>query len=187
MLQSAPCWGDISQNKVAVSQNLVALFTHVWRKERGIFSPSLRHKWRHSCHNSICQRCTFIPHRGFTPESLATAAAVIPGTVVSCLSGRGALCKVATCVPSSDWRLQLAGILHSVSVCSADSYRLKPSVFPKTLWWKCDFLSHLGATALLMPFCPSSKEVWEKRQYFKGCVIRLTVEATQKQCWLSLS
>lgn len=63
--------------------------------------------------------------------------------------------------------LQLAWILHSMSVCSADRYRLKPSAFPKTLCWRCDFLSNLGATALLMPFCPSSKDVWKKKAVFQ--------------------
>lgn len=182
MLQSAPRWGDISLNKVAISQNLVALFTYVWRKERN-FQPESE------------AQGTFLPEehlstmhlsltRGFTPESLVMSA-VIPGTVVNCLPGRGALWKVATCVPSSDWCLQLAEILYSMSVCSADRYKLKPSVFPKTLCWRCNLLSHLGATAF---YCPSSKEVWEKkRQYFKGCVIRLKVEATQNQCWSYLS
>lgn len=125
--------------------------------------------------------------RGFRLESLAMAAAVIPGTVVS-LPERDALSKASSCVPSSDWCLQLAEILHSISVSSADRFRLKPSVFLTTLGWRCNLLSHLGATALLMPFCPSSRGLGKKkRQYFKGCVIRLKVEATQNQCWLGLS
>lgn len=115
---------------------------------------------------------TLICHQGSTPKCSSIAAPVILGTMVRCSPGRAALGTVTACVPSSDWCLQLAGILHSKSVCSAASHRLKPSLLPKTLRWRCNFLSHLGATALLMPFCPGSKEVWNK----KGSISRAVWE-----------
>lgn len=108
-----------------------------------------------------------IHHQGSTPKRLAVAAPpVILGTTVSRLPRRTAPATVATCVPSYHWCLGLAGILHSRPVCSAASYRLKPSVLPKTLCWRCSILSHWGA--LMTSFCPGSKEVWDKKAVFQG-------------------
>lgn len=111
-----------------------------------------------------------IPHQRIYTRAFGHGCSSHPRHVVSSLPGRAALCTAATLVPSSERCFQLAEILHSMSVCSADRYRLKPSVFLTALCWRCNLLSLVGPTALLHFWCrfaPAVKRFGRKKAIFQ--------------------
>ena len=133
MPQLALCWSDISQNKVAISQNLV-----------GVLDPCLKRRERNFHSKSEAQQVeTFLPqwHLSTLHLSLTRALHQSVWPLLHQLSQapRWAVCLgdlrcaqlPLACPPLTD----VSGLqgFYTPSLCSAASYRLKPSALPKTL------------------------------------------------------